>query len=68
MDLRTNEIRKEDNMMLNHDYLDKLDHLLDEVDRVLLSMDLDKETKRRLANYTYRLYAETEDAVMGYEY
>lgn len=54
--------------MLNHDHLEKLDTLLDEVDRVLLSMDLDKETKRRLAAYTYRLYAETEDAVMGYEY
>lgn len=54
--------------MLNHDRLEVLDRLLDQVDECLLNMDLDRETKRRLSEYTYKLYAETESAVMEYEY
>jgi len=54
--------------MLNHDHLEVLDRLLDSVDECLQKMDLDRETKRRLCAYTYKLYEETESAVMEYEY
>ena len=50
--------------MTNYELLDRLDSLLDEVDETLLSMDLDRETKRRLSEYSYRVFAEAESAVM----
>ena len=49
--------------MDNFQLLEKLDDLLDDVDRTLLSMDLDRETKRRLSEYSYKVFAEAEDAV-----
>jgi hypothetical protein len=50
--------------MTNYEYLDKLDNLLDAVDETLLSMDLDRETKRRLTEYSYKVFMEAECAVM----
>ena len=49
--------------MTNYELLDKLDHLLDVVDETLLSMDLDRETKRRLTEYSYKVFMEAEAAV-----
>ena len=49
--------------MDNFALLDKLDNLLDAVDETLLSMDLDRETKRRLTEYSYKVFAEAEAAV-----
>ena len=51
--------------MNNFDLLEKLDNLLDSVDATLLSMDLDCETKRRLAEYSYKVFAEAEGAVIN---
>jgi cytochrome oxidase Cu insertion factor (SCO1/SenC/PrrC family) len=49
--------------MDNFKLLDKLDAILDDVDEILLSMDLDRETKRRLSEYSYRVFMEAEKAV-----
>jgi len=50
--------------MNNFVLLDKLDAILDDVDEILLSMDLDRETKRRLSEYSYKVFAEAECAVI----
>jgi len=50
--------------MTNYQLLDKLDSILDDVDEILLSFDLDRETKRRLSEYSYRVFMEAETAVM----
>ena len=49
--------------MDNFQLLEKLDNLLDDVDAVLLQMELDREIKRRLTEYSYKVFAEAEDAV-----
>lgn len=51
--------------MTNYELLEKLDTLLDDVDRVLLSMDLPKEQKRVLTGEVYKLYGLTEVAVIA---
>jgi hypothetical protein len=51
--------------MTNYELLEKLDNLLDDVDRVLLSMDLPKEQKRILTGEVYKLYGLTEVAVVA---
>ena len=51
--------------MNNYQLLDKLDNLLDDVDRVLLSMDLPKEQKRVLTGEVYKLYNLAEIAVIA---
>ena len=47
----------------NFQLLDKLDTILDDVDQILLSMDLDSEIKHKLAAFSYTLYMEAENAV-----
>ena len=49
--------------MTNYELLEKLDDLLDSVDETLLSMDLPKEVKRRLTEYSYKVFMEAEVAV-----
>ena len=51
--------------MNNYQLLDKLDNLLDDVDRVLLSMDLPKEQKRVLTGEVYKLFGLAEVAVIA---
>ena len=51
--------------MTNYELLEKLDRLLDDVDRTLLSMDLPKEQKRILTGQVYKLYGLTETAVVA---
>jgi len=51
--------------MNNYQLLDKLDNLLDDVDRTLLSMKLDKEQKRILTGEVYKLYSLAEVAVIA---
>ena len=51
--------------MNNYQLLDKLDNLLDDVDRVLLSMDLPKEQKRVLTGEVYKLFGLAETAVIA---
>ena len=51
--------------MTNYQLLEKLDRLLDDVDRTLLSMDLDKEAKSVLTGLTYKMYALAETAVIA---
>ena len=53
--------------MTNYELLDKLDNLLDDVDATLLSMDLPKEVKRRLTEYSYKVFMEAEAAVCELE-
>lgn len=53
--------------MDNFKLLNRLDSLLDDVDQVLLSMDLDRETKRRLSEYSYKVFMEAEAAVVEKE-
>ena len=50
--------------MDNFELLNRLDSLLDDVDETLLSMDLDRETKRRLSEYSYKVFMEAEKAVI----
>ena len=54
--------------MLNHDYLDRLDTLLDKVDETINDMHLEADTKKDLVSLIYKLYADTEKAVMDHEY
>lgn len=49
--------------MSNVELLKELDGMLDIVDRILLSMDLDKEVKRQLTGLTYSMYAKAEQAI-----
>ena len=51
--------------MTNYELLEKLDNLLDDVDRTLLSMKLDKEQKRVLTGEVYKLYNLAEIAVIA---
>ena len=51
--------------MNNYQLLDKLDNLLDDVDRTLLSMDLPKEQKRVLTGEVYKLFGLAEVAVIA---
>ena len=51
--------------MNNYQLLDKLDNLLDDVDRTLLSMDLPKEQKRILTGEVYKLFGLAEIAVIA---
>ena len=51
--------------MTNYELLEKLDNLLDDVDRTLLSMKLDKEQKRLLTGEVYKLYGLAEIAVIA---
>ena len=51
--------------MNNYQLLDKLDSLLDDVDRTLLSMDLPKEQKRILTGEVYKLFGLAEIAVIA---
>ena len=51
--------------MTNYELLDKLDNLLDDVDRTLLSMDLPKEQKRILTGEVYKLFGLAEIAVIA---
>ncbi len=51
--------------MNNYQLLDKLDNLLDDVDRTLLSMDLPKEQKRILTGEVYKLFGLAEVAVIA---
>jgi len=51
--------------MTNYELLEKLDNLLDDVDRTLLSMDLDREQKRVLTGEVYKLYNLAEVAVIA---
>ena len=51
--------------MTNYEFLEKLDTLLDDVDRTLLSMKLDKEQKRILTGEVYKLYNLAEIAVIA---
>jgi len=51
----------------NYQLLDKLDSILDDVDEILLSFDLDRETKRRLSEYSYKVFMEAEKAVLDKE-
>jgi hypothetical protein len=51
--------------MTNYQLLEKLDDLLDAVDRTLLSMDLDREQKQILTGQVYKLFALTETAVVA---
>ena len=51
--------------MTTYELLVKLDSLLDDVDRTLLSMDLDKEAKSVLTGLTYKMYALAETAVVA---
>ena len=51
--------------MTNYQLLEKLDNLLDDVDRTLLSMKLDKEQKRVLTGEVYKLYSLAEIAVIA---
>ena len=51
--------------MTNYQLLEKLDNLLDDVDRVLLSMKLDKEQKQVLTGEVYKLYSLAEIAVIA---
>ena len=51
--------------MKNYQLLEKLDGLLDEVDRTLLSMDLPKEQKAILTGQVYKLYGLAEVAVVA---
>ena len=51
--------------MTNYELLEKLDTLLDDVDRTLLSMKLDKEQKRILTGEVYKLYNLAEIAVIA---
>ena len=51
--------------MTNYELLEKLDNLLDDVDRTLLSMDLPKEQKRILTGEVYKLYNLAEIAVIA---
>ena len=53
--------------MDNYKLLDKLDNLLDEVDATLLNMDLPKEVKRRLTEYSYKVFEQAEAAVCELE-
>ena len=51
--------------MTNYELLEKLDTLLDDVDRTLLSMDLPKEQKRILTGEVYKLFGLAEVAVIA---
>ena len=51
--------------MTNYELLEKLDHLLDDVDATLLSMDLPKEQKKILTGQVYKLYGLAEVAVIA---
>jgi len=51
--------------MKNYQLLEKLDNLLDEVDRTLLSMDLPKEQKQILTGQVYKLFGLAEVAVIA---
>ena len=51
--------------MTNYELLEKLDNLLDDVDRTLLSMDLPKEQKRILTGEVYKLFGLAEIAVIA---
>ena len=51
--------------MTNYELLEKLDNLLDDVDRTLLSMDLPKEQKRILTGEVYKLFGLAEVAVIA---
>ena len=51
--------------MNNYQLLEKLDNLLDDVDRTLLSMDLPKEQKRILTGEVYKLFGLAEVAVIA---
>ena len=50
-------------MSKNYQALDKLDAILDDVDEILLSMDLDKDTLHKLTAFSYTLFMEAELAV-----
>ena len=64
MDLRTDEIRKLDAIEKNYELLEELDTLLDDVDGVLLKMELPKEIKQRLTEYSYKVFMEAEAAII----
>ena len=51
----------------NYQLLNKLDAILDDVDEILLSMDLDNEVKRHLSEYSYKVFMEAENAVIKKE-
>jgi len=48
---------------MNGELLEQLDTVLDQVDRILLSFDIDKERKAALTQLTYQMYAQAESAV-----
>ena len=51
----------------NNQLLDKLDTILDDVDEILLSMELDREVKAKLTAFSYTLFMEAEAAVINKE-
>jgi len=51
-------------MHKNHQALDKLDAILDDVDEILMSMELDREVKAKLTAFSYTLFMEAECAVI----
>jgi hypothetical protein len=53
--------------MNNFQALDKLDAILDDVDKILLSMDLPKEVKHKLTAFSYTLFMEAEHAMIENE-
>ena len=53
--------------MDNFALLDKLDAILDDVDEILMSMELDREVKAKLTAFSYTLFMEAEKAVCDKE-
>jgi len=51
----------------NNQLLEQLDNILDDVDEILLSMDLDREVKAKLTAFSYTLFMEAEAAVINAE-
>jgi hypothetical protein len=51
----------------NNQLLERLDNILDDVDRILLSMELDREVKAKLTAFSYTLFMEAEAAVINAE-
>ena len=51
----------------NHFLLAQLDTVLDSVDEILQKMELPKEVKRRLIEYSYQVFMEAECAVIKQE-
>jgi hypothetical protein len=50
-------------VMDNYRALDRLDAILDDVDEILMSMDLDKDVLHKLTAFSYTLFMEAEHAV-----